>query len=292
VFESQVIQGRLITAAHLAEISGLIQAHPGWSRWRISRTLADQWAWRNAAGQLKDMAVRTLLVKLDQRDLIRLPHRRRQPARRQPAPVSEHFDQPVPEPVDAELGQLLPLHIHLLRPQHCDYDLFQQFLVRHHYLSYRGPVGENLAYLVRSRSAEPLGCLLFGAAAWHCAPRDQWIGWSDTQRAQGIQFIANNSRFLILPWVHVKSLASHVLSQIARRIDSDWQERYGHRIHLLETFVQADRFHGTCYQAANWTHVGRTTGRTRQDRHNRVNAPFKEIYLYPVTAHARRDLCR
>jgi hypothetical protein len=292
VFESQIIQGRLVTAAELAEIAGLIRAHPGWSRWRISRILAKQWEWRNAAGQLKDMAVRSLLVKLDQRQLIRLPERRRLPARRGPGCAWESFDTLVPKPIQAELGQLLPLEIHVVGPMLPDYHLFQQCLVPHHYLSYGGPVGENLGYLVRSCDAEPLACLLFGAAAWQCAPRDQWIGWSAAQRAQGLHFIANNSRFLILPWVHVKSLASYVLSQIARRIDADWQGRYGHPLHLLETFVQQARFAGTCYKAANWIHVGRTTGRTRQDRHNRVNAPFKEIYLYPLTAHARRDLCR
>ncbi len=290
--ESQVIQGRRITADEIADIAGLIAANPGWSRWRLSRVLAQQWDWRNAAGQLKDMAVRTLLLKLHQRQLIRLPERRRRPGRRGPHPTPELFDALVPAPVAAELSQVLPLQIQLIGPKHPDYRLFGCYLVRYHYLSYGGPVGENLGYLVRSPRAEPLACLLFGAAAWQCAPRDQWIGWSAARRAQGIQFIANNSRFLILPWVRVKSLASHVLSQIARRIDADWQGRYGHPIHLLETFVQADRFEGTCYKAANWIHVGRTTGRTRQDRHNRIQAPLKEIYLYPFTAHARRDLCQ
>ena len=292
MFESQVIQGRRITAADLAEIAGLLQAHPGWSRWRISQALAHQWDWRNAAGQLKDMAARTLLVKLQRRQWIQLPERRCNPPRRAPARTLELLDRLVPNALEVDLRRLLPLEIGLIGPKHPDYSLFQQYLVRHHYLSYGGPVGENLGYLVRSCGAEPLGCLLFGAAAWQCAPRDRWIGWSAAQRTQGLPFIANNSRFLILPWVHVKSLASHVLSQIARRIDADWQGRYGHPLHLLETFVQQDRFAGTCYRAANWIHVGRTTGRTRQDRHNRVNAPFKEIYLYPLTAHARRDLCR
>jgi hypothetical protein len=128
-----------------------------------------------------------------------------------------------------------------------------------------------------------------------CAPRDQWIGWSSEQRAQGLQRIVNNSRFLIMPWVRVSCLGSHILSQIARRINADWQARYRHPIDLLETFVQQDRFRGTCYQAANWIHVGQTTGRTRQNKHlrdNQVHAPIKDIYLYPIHADARGQLCR
>ena len=152
-----------------------------------------------------------------------------------------------------------------------------------------------MGYLVRSGAGVDLACLLFGAAAWQCAGRDRWIGWSAEQRARGLPFIANHSRFLILPWILVPSLASHVLSQVAQRIDGDWQRRYGHPLHLLETFVQPDRFHGTCYQAANWIPVGQTTGRTRQSqrhRDNAIHAPVKDIYLYPLTAHARSRLCR
>jgi Domain of unknown function (DUF4338) len=291
VFESQVIQGRLVSAEEVAAIARLIEANPRWSRWRLSRVVAQQWGWRNAAGQLKDMAARTLLLKLQQRQLIRLPERRSRPGSRRPSLTPELFDSVIPERVETALRQLLPLQIQVVGPKHPDNHLFQRYLVQYHYLSYGGPVGENLGYLVRSRAGQPLACVLFGAAAWKCAPRDQWIGWSAEQRAQRLPFIANNSRFLILPWVRVNCLASHILSQIAGRIAEDWQKCYGHRLHLLETFVQEDRFQGTCYQAANWIHVGRTTGRTRQDRYNRVNAPFKDIYLYPLSVHVRRQLC-
>ena len=153
-------------------------------------------------------------------------------------------------------------------------------------------MGENLNYLIGSCAGVDLACLVFGAAAWKCAPRDQWIGWSAEQRAARLQFIANNSRFLILPWVRVHFLASHLLSQISRRIDRDWQKRYGHRLYLLESFVQADRFRGTSYQAANWIHVGQTTGRTRQDRHHRLQSPLKDIYLYPLSGDGRQQLAR
>jgi hypothetical protein len=195
----------------------------------------------------------------------------------------------------ASLSALRPLQIQVVGPKQPDYHRFHQYLSGHHYLGHRGPVGENLGYVIRSCAGVDLACLLFGAAAWQCAPRDRWIGWSAEQRARGLSCIANNSRFLILPWVRVAHLATHILAQIARRIDADWQRRYHHCIYLLETFVQPDRFRGTCYQAANWVRVGQTTGRTRQSqrhRDNAVHAPVKDVYLYPLTADGRHDLCR
>ena len=241
------------------------------------------------------MAARTLLLKLHQRELIALPERRQAPARRGPQLSSELFDFVLPEPILADLSSLLPLEIPVVGPKQPDYPRFQRYLAQHHYLSYRGPVGENLGYLIRSCAGVDLACLLFGAAAWQCAPRDRWIGWSAGQRAQGLQFIANNSRFLVLPWIKAPQLASHVLAQIARRIAADGQRRYHHHLYLLETFVQADRFRGACYQAANWVRVGQTTGRTRQNQHhrdNRVHAPVKDIYLHPLTSDVQRELCR
>jgi hypothetical protein len=192
------------------------------------------------------------------------------------------------------LSALRPLQIRVVYPKQPDYPLFGKYLAQYHYLSYGGPVGQNLGYLIRSHAGEDLACLLFGAAAWQCAPRDRWIGWSAEQRAQGLQFIANNQRFLILPWVRVPHLANHIVSQIAQRIDADWQSRYYHPLYLLESFVQQDRFGGACYQAAHWIHVGQTTGRTRQSRRhrdNQVHAPVKDIYLYPLGCDGRRHLC-
>ena len=292
MLESEIVQGRRISSVEIAEIRGLIDANPRWSRWRLSRVLAEKWQWYATSGELKDMAARTLLLKLHRRKLIELPERRRAPAQRFAGAEPDLFDAVTPEVISGDLASVLPLEIRLVLPKEPEYRRFQRYLAQHHYLSYGGPVGENLGYFIRSRAGEDLACLLFGAAAWQCAPRDRWIGWTSEQRAQGLQHVANNSRFLILPWVRFKYLASHILSQVAHRINADWQQRYGHPIYLLETFVQQDRFAGTCYQAANWIHVGQTTGRTRQDRHNRVNAPFKEIYLYPLTRHVQRQLCR
>lgn len=291
MLEPQIIQGRQIGPLEIAEIRGLIEANPRWSRWRLSRTLAERWNWYAASGELKDMAARTLLLKLHQRQFIDLPERRRCPARRGPHFNEELFDGIDPDPIDWELRDLRPLRIEVVGPRHPNFHQFERYLVRHHYLSYRGPVGENLGYLIQSRRGEDLACLLFGAAAWQCAPRDQWIGWSPTQRAQNLPFIANNSRFLILPWIKTRCLASHVLAGVSARLSSDWQERYAHPLYLLESFVEQGRFSGTCYQAANWIRVGQTTGRTRQDRWNRIKAPLKDIYLRPLRRDVPRKLC-
>ena len=261
----------------------------------MSEVLAHRWQWYAASGQLKDMAARSLLLKLHERGLIVLPERRRAPAKRGAEATPELWDLVPSEPVEASLSSLRPVRIQVVGPRQPNYHVFQRYLARHHYLGYRGPVGENIGYLVQSCTGVDLACLLFGAAAWQCAPRDRWIGWSAQQRAQRLPFIANNCRFLVLPWVRVTHLASHILSQVAQRIALDWQERYRHPIYLLETFVQADRFRGTCYQAANWMCVGQTTGRTRQNqrhRDNAVHAAVKDIYLYPLRCDGRQQLCR
>jgi hypothetical protein len=293
--EAETIQGRRISGVEIAEIRGLIEAHPRWSRRRLSQEVARRWQWYAASGQLKDMAARTLLLKLQARGLVVLPERRRAPVTRGREAGPDLLEVPPPEAVVASLSALGPLQIQVVAPQQPDYPRFHRYLCQHHYLGHRGPVGENLGYLIRSGAGVDLACLLFGAAAWQCAPRDRWIGWSAEQRAQGLPWIANNSRWLILPWVHVAHLATHILTQIAQRIGADWQRRYHHPLYLLETFVQSDRFRGTCYQAANWVRVGQTTGRTRQSprhRDNAVHAPVKDVYLYPLTADARPCLCR
>ena len=237
------------------------------------------------------MATRSLLLKLQCRGLIELPARRRKPPRRTPNQHFNLFDSVRPPCIESSLAELLPLQIGVVESGGVDYKLFQGFLVQCHYLGYGGPVGENIGYLVRDRAGRELACVLFGAAAWKTAPRDSWIGWSAQQRAPGLRLIANNSRFLLLPWVRVPHLASSLLGHIARRINADWQRKYRHPLHLLETFVQLDRFAGTCYRAANWIHVGLTQGRSRQDRHNTLRVPTKAIYLYPLHPRARQALC-
>jgi hypothetical protein len=296
VTEASIIQGRRIGASELDQVRNLLASHPDWSRRRLSQELATLWNWRNGAGQLKDMAARTLMLKLEQRGWIGLPLRRVIPGNRMrhkrlPEPSLAAPQAPVSEP----LNRLLPLV--LSECSHADKAsgqraLFDALLHQHHYLSHRSSVGENLQYLVRDAQGRPLACLLFGAAAWQCASRDRYIGWESLARAQGLQLIANNTRFLLLPWVRVKSLASHVLGRIARRLSDDWQAKYGHPVYLLETFVQGDRFRGTAYQAANWVRVGQTKGRTRQDRPDGTwhQAAIKDVYLYPLHRRFRQYL--
>jgi hypothetical protein len=297
VTEAQIIQGRLIGAVEVEQVRQLLADHPHWSRWRLSQELAALWNWRNGVGRLKDMAARAMLLKLEQRGWINLPPRRRTPFNRmrhkrlpEPGLAAPHA------PVTGPLRALLPLVISECSGadpgQAAQRALFDALLYRHHYLSHRSSVGENLQYLVADVQGRPLACMLFGAAAWQCAARDRYLGWESGVRAQNLHLLANNTRFLILPWVHLSALGSHVLGRIAQRLNGDWQAKYGHPIYLLETFVQCDRFTGAAYRAANWVRVGQTKGRTRQDRPDGTwqQAAIKDVYLYPLHRRFREHL--
>lgn len=300
VFEPGIIQGRFIGEAEIAQVRLLLSEHSEWSRWRLSQHLARLWEWRSASGQLKDMAARTLLLKLEERGLILLPMRRQaSPVRKSRKPASEPAlgEDLFPEQARAEirvpLPELLPLSIEEIsrERQAGRQAVFSRLLERHHYLSHRGTVGENMQYLVSDQQGNALACVLFGAAAWQCRARDEHIGWNAETRARGLSYVTNNTRFLILPWVRVPHLASHVLGRIARRLSSDWQAKYGHPIHLLETFVDTSRFAGTCYRAANWQMVGVTTGRTRQNKTHVPQGAPKAVWLYPLGENYREALC-
>jgi hypothetical protein len=295
--DKQIIQGRHISQSDIDEIRTLLRCRPNWSRWKLSRYLSDKWDWRNGLGQLKDMACRSLLLKLEHRGYINLPERRCV----SPNPMNknkdlttttitpvQHNTQPIEESlVNLQPFSLLPLHLH----QHCHYrPLFDFLLFKYHYLGYRGSVGENLQYLVLDRLFRPLSCLLFGSAAWKVSCRDVFIGWNRETRGHNVNLITNNMRFLILPWVRVKYLASHILGGICRRIGKDWQEKYGHGIYLVETYVEKMRFAGSCYKAANWLHLGETTGRSRNDRYNNLRVPVKNVYVYPLRKNFRHYL--
>jgi hypothetical protein len=197
----------------------------------------------------------------------------------------------VPKPITAMIQDLLPVTVTLCARGSPEESLFRSYLATHHYLGFGKTVGENLQYLVRDRQGRDLACLLFGSAAWKVQARDRWIGWNDLQRQQHLVTLTNNTRFLVLPWVNAHHLASHILGKVLRRLSSDWQVKYGHPIHLVETFVERGRFRGTCYLAANWIPVGATKGRSRQDRNTTLSVPVKDIYLYPLHHHFREELC-
>ncbi len=283
------LQGRALSADDIAYVRQLIADHDDWHRTRLSQELCRDWNWTNDKGDLKDMAARSLLRKLDSQGLITLPppvcsannafrHR------------TDHLIDVDQTPITSRLREITPVRI--VPVQNTDHSgLFRGLLQQHHYLGYSGPVGENLRYLVFDRHERPLACLLFGAPAWRVACRDRFIGWDDAQRKQGLSRIANNMRFLMLPWVRVEHLASHLLGQVRRRLTLDWQEKYGHPIDLLETFVEVGRFRGTCYAADNWIRVGETSGRSRNDRYKRLQVPVKSVWLHPLTRHFRTHLC-
>jgi Domain of unknown function (DUF4338) len=285
-----VVQGRELSAEDIGLIQGLLAEHRDWGRTRLSEELCRQWDWRNARGRIKDMAARTLLLKLERAGHIQLPQRRHEANngfRNRNAPLVAHATAPICVP----LRELRPLGVSLVESGSEDLRLFNCLLSRYHYLGHRNTVGENIRYLVRDRAGRPVGCALFGSAAWKCAARDAWIGWDRGTREANLGLLTNNTRFLVLPWVQAPHLASHLLACLARRIRVDWQAKYGHPIHALETFVDRSLFRGTCYQAANWVWLGPKQGRTRNDRNHRLSTSVKDVYLYPLIPGFRRALC-
>jgi hypothetical protein len=283
-----VIQGRLLSSDDIDRVREIIVSNPSWRRTRISQELCNRWGWLNRLGQPKDMACRSLLLKLEAKGYITLPAR-------SAFPLNGLQHRSIPDinpdktPIAVSLRDLLPLSIEVMRGKDSS-SLFCHLLSRYHYLGYRVTVGENMKYLIRDKFGRPLSCVLFGSAAWKVACRDGYVGWTKECRERNLLLVTNNMRFLVLPWVRVAHLASHILGRIARRIRKDWVERYGHPVVLLETFVDTSRFRGVCYRAANWQCVGRTKGRSRNDRYNDLRVPVKDVYLYPLTPHFREIL--
>jgi hypothetical protein len=286
-----VLQGRTLTPKDRAAIEELIATHPGWSRRRLSRQLCVQWNWRNAAGQIKDMAARSLLVKLQERGLIGLPERRQVPSNRMRSQrlKARDWDQ---APIECSLRDLGRLELAEVSADGEHRSVLACALAQFHYLGYAGTVGENLQYTLSDGQGRWLAFLLFGSSAWKAKDRDEFIGWNPKQRQENLNLTTNNTRFLILPWVKVPHLASWILGQVIRRLGEDWQSKYGHSIFLTESFVERDRFRGAAYRAAHWIKVGSTAGRTRQDRNRSMEVAVKDIYLYPLKKSFRQELCR
>lgn len=280
------MQGRDLSDADLAQIRKLREEHPEWSRFQLSVSLAESWQWRNASGRLKDMASRTLLLKLQARGLIDLPpplKRNGNGQRRAVAPAALQTEMSglFSDPVAGALKSVQPVCLELVRTL-AGRRRAGRLLKDHHYRGFSGAVGENVQYLARDARGRELAVMVFGAAAWKVKARDKFIGWSESQRTARLGWIANQQRFLILPWVRVPHLASHLLSLALQRLSKDWQDRYGHPIWLVETFVDQERFTGTAYKAAGWIEVGETTGRTRQDRQRTIRAPVKTVWVRPL----------
>jgi len=290
--EAMTCQGRHILPSELCWLRDLIVQHPDWSRQTMTQHLCRHWGWQTHTGHMKTFAARSLIDTFEQRGLLNLPPIRIACRRSLRPPFRKGLLPPEATPIESLLKHLTPLSIHIPIPNSSEDSCVGYYLNHHHYLGFTRTVGEHLTYLVQDRSGHPLACLLFGSAAWKTTPRDTFVGWESATRSANLTFMTNNTRFLILPWVRVPHLASHLLGRIMRRLRQDWIEHYGHPVHLVETFVEYDRFKGSCYKAANWLSVGHTQGRSRQDRHNDRRVPVKAIYLYPLSRNFRQALCR
>jgi hypothetical protein len=286
----KVIQGRRITPADVELVRELLAQNSTWSRRRLSQELCRRWDWRNGKGQIKDMACRSMLLKLEDMGEIQLPPRRGgRPNHRGYRIKETAHDQ---SPIENDLKALQPVSVEPLLAKDSRLGLFKFLLHRYHYLGFQTCVGETLRYTAYDRHGRLLACMLFGSAAWKAGDRDAFIGWNAETRKRNLFLLTNNTRFLILPWVHVKHLASHILGKVCARLNADWIDKYGHPIHLIETFVERDRFRGTCYRAAGWMHTGATVGRSRNDRDQTLSVPVKDIYLYPLNKDYAGRLCQ
>lgn len=275
------VQGRWVTTSDLEWIRQYRSTYPKALRKRIAIALCEHWEWRNGRGHLKEMAARSLLNKLSDQGLAELPPLRAWVRRNASKGRSAAEIPGAGAPIEGPLADLQPLSVRVIQVGDGTHQRWAGYLRGYHYLGL-SIVGENMGYLIVDRQGRDVAALLFGAAAWRCSARDRHLGWTDQERSEGLESIANNTRFLILPWVRVRHLASHVLGTIQRRISKDWQAKYAHELRWLETFVDTERFAGTCYRAANWQEVGRTRGRTRQDRQHRLRVNVKYVLLYAL----------
>ena len=276
----------LITEKQIKYIREVIENNPTWHRTKISYELCNYWGWYGSNGRPKDISCRDLLRELEKKGKITLPKPLRKSGSSNQIKRLEH----IRTPIQCPLGDILPLCVKVAGSPE-ESRIFKSLLAQYHYLGFNRTVGENIKYLIYSNTGTAISCVLFGSSAFSCAPRDNFIGWDAKNRKSNLIYTTNNTRFLILPWVKIEHLASHVLGLICKRIASDWQAKYGHGLYLLETFVEKNLFRGTCYKAANFTCVGQTTGRSRNDRYNKLKVPIKDIYLYPLSRNFKEVLC-
>ena len=279
--------GRQFEPSEIERIRAMIAGTVRLSRYRLSTMVCERLNWRRPDGGLKDMSCRVALLRMQADGLLDLP-----PARRpKPAAYVERpdidclADRPLIIP-EIDLGRLA---VDLVAEKR-DSLVWNAYVRRYHYLGHQLMSGAQLRYFVRAEG-QVVALLAFSASAWKVKPRDDYIGWNHEQRQRNLHLVVNNSRFLILPWIRRDNLASRALALASRRLQNDWQNRYSYRPVLLETFVEDGRFHGTCYQAANWQCPGKTQGRGKLDRDQRRALPIKSIWLYPLVASFRRHLC-
>lgn len=282
-------RGRPVTAADVHFIRELIATYPTDSRRALSYRLCMAWDWRQSNGAPRDMVCRGLMLALWRAGHIELPAVRRRPpnpltVRARPQPIAVDTS-----PIHCSLRDLLPLSFRQVRrtPEEA---LFNSLLQNHHYLGYTQPVGEQLKFIVYA-GTRPVALFAWSSAARHLGPRDRYLGWSAQARRHNIRGVAYNTRFLVLPWVQVPHLASHLLARMTRMLSAEWEAVYGHPVHFAETFIDTERFRGTCYRAANWVLLGRTQGRGKDDLTHRPNRSLKDVLGLALTEDFREQLC-
>ena len=287
-----VFGGRIFTASEIAVIGEVVASCRGLSRKELANTISELLDWRRANGSLKEPECLQLLERLQQQGVLGLP------AKRQTRPAGSVTSIPRTQAGEADvtlsgpLEEFGPVSVERVTGA-AQRQRFREWIDRHHPLGYKVPFGAHIEYLVWLQRPAPAvaGCLQFSSAAWRIQARDRWIGWDDSTRARHLQQVVNNSRFLLLPWVHIKNLASATLAQALRCLPTDWQAQYGITPLLVETFVDAARYSGACYRAANWVEIGQTSGRGRQDRQHRLHdAQPKRVFVYRLRRDAQARL--
>ena len=282
-----IIRGRTISEDDISIINNLIKEHFHKGRKHISRQLAHHWNWYQPNGQTKDMACRYILLSLEQEGLIKLPPRLNSANNEKRKIEKIELDK---KPLTGTITNHPCVKLkHLISPE--EQKLWNRIIHSYHYQGYQILVGKYLKYIAYIDN-RPVALLGWGSAAWSLEARDTWIGWSKEMKDRNLCGIVNNIRFLILPWVKIKFLASHVLGLSIRQIQDDWAKRYGHTIYLLETFVEQDKFHGTCYKAANWTYLGQTKGNAKRGNTHTYHGKIKKVFVYPLCNDFRDKLTR
>lgn len=283
-------QGKVATTDDVEFIKRFIAENPHDSRRSLSKKLCEVWNWVQPNGALRDMVCRGFLLQLHRAGYIKLPQSKftpNNPFVNRGSPPKVAIDQ---TSICSTLSKIQPLEIRQVRRTSFE-KLFNSLVAQHHYLGYCHPVGEHLKYIVFAEG-RPIACLSWSSAPRHIGCRDRFIGWSADIRKKNLHLIAYNIRFLILRWVRVPYLASHILGRIAKVLPVDWQRVYNHRIYFLETFVDTERFKGTCYKAANWIYLGNTTGRGKNDQTHKANRSIKAVWGYPLSRDFREVLQR
>lgn len=292
--QDRVFSGRRFSTDDLICMRGIIESHPQASRAELSRLVCQALQWYTPAGELKAMRCRVVMLRMHEQGLLSLPPAQATVWRKPGEATLRRLDpdtEPQP-PVTIPVHELLPLQVSLITAadevasRRCN-----TFIFRYHYLGYQRTAGAHLRYRVVAANGTELAYMVWGSAAWKTTPRDRWIGWTAQQRQERLHLVINNTRFLILPWVHSPNLASHILGLICRRIRKDWQARFGYAPVLAETFVDTTRYTGHCYRVSNWSLLGQTTGRSKWDRYTTLKLPKKDLWVYPLLKNPIVRLC-